>query len=208
VSLADSRVRGSRALLVAAVVLMLTGTCGVGNGIVGVSTEGAAEAPRILPANASLEVVEASDALHTALARTAREAPFRRALDSANVLLSAMLLAGGVLLILLRKSGPWWVTQATVANILWTAAYAGTHVYQLQVNAGELRRLLRELAAAMAADPQIQEGSLPMDELTLTIAMRIGLATLAIAVYGWIAWRIRKPDVRAVLEEAERTRGT
>lgn len=202
----DSRVRGSRALVVIAAVVMAFGTCGAGNGYVGFTEEGAVEPPRILPADASLEVVEASEALSTALARTARDAPARRALDAANIVVSLMFLVGGVLLILLRRSAPWWVTQAAIANILWTCAHTTSHVWQLATSATELRRLLRRLAEAMAADPSIRDQSLPIDELTITIAMRIGLALILILVYAWILWRIRRPDIAMVLDEAERHR--
>ena len=202
----DSRVRGSRALVVIAVVVMAFGTCGAGNGFVGLTEAGAAEPPRILPADASLEVVEASDALSSALARAAREAPGRRALDAANIVVSGMFLVGGVLLILLRRTAPWWVTQAAIANILWTCAHTASHVWQLAASATELRRLLRGLAEAMASDPTIREESLPIDELSLTIAMRIGLALVVVLAYVWVLWRVRRPDIAGVLDDAERHR--
>jgi hypothetical protein len=202
----DSRVRGSRALIVVAVAVMAFGTCGAGNGFVGLTEEGVAEPPRILPADASLEVIEASEALSNALARVAREAPARRALDAANIVVSGMFLVGGVLLILLRRSASWWVTQAAMANILWTCAHTTSHVWQLGAKASELRRLLRRLADSMANDPTIREESLPIDELSLTIAMRIGLALVVILAYAWVLWRVRRPDIATVLEEAERHR--
>ena len=194
-------------MLLVAVVVMLTGTCGVGNGAGGLMEGETAEVPRMLPDGASLEVVEATDALNEALARSARDAPFRRPLAAANVVVSAMLLVGGILLSLLRRSGPWWVTQAVIANILWTCANATSHIWQLQANSGELRRLLRALTRAMESDPELREGRLPFDELTLTIAMRVGLALIAIAVYLWMGWRVRRPDIEGVLVEAERNRG-
>ncbi len=203
---ADPRVRGSRAIVVTAVVLMLAGTCGAGNSIVQLRGEATVGSTALLPSDASLETVEANRAVDEAMARAAREAPFARALDAANVALSVMLIVGAVLLILLRKSAPWWVTQATLANALWTAAFAASHVVELSVRAPELRARLLDLEQALAADPHIRDAGMPFDPLTQAVGVRIAVALATIGFYAWIGLRIRRPDVRSVLEDAERHR--
>lgn len=189
-----------------AVVLMLAGSCGAGNSIVRLTGGPTPGSVQTLPDDASLDTVEAQRAALEAMARTAREAPYVRVLDATNIALSAMLLVGGTMLLLLRRDGPWWVTQAATANALWTVAFAASHVYQLVANAPELRSKLRALAEAMRADPRVPAASLPVDGLVLAVGARVAVALLTVHLYGWLAWRVRRPDIREVLEEAERAR--
>lgn len=203
----DPRVRASRALVIAAALLMITGFLGLGHSIVRLSGEpAAAPVSQILPGAASITVREASEAYHASMERIAAETPHRRVLDVANLLLSGMLLVASTQLLLLRRSGPWWVTQAVVANIAWTLTFAAAHIYQLLRHAEELRGRLRTLSEAMRADPQVPGGELPFDELALAIGARVAVAVLAVALYAWIAWRMRRQDVDVVLAEVEQNR--
>jgi len=131
------------------------------------------------------------------------EAPARRPLQAANLVVSLMLVGGGMMLFGRRRSAPWWITQAALANILWTLAVRASYHYQLHENAAVLKEVFARQRQAMQADPATPSWMLSTTGLVPHIVMSVVLSTLIpLALWAWVIWRVRRPDVRAVLDGA------
>ena len=162
---------------------MLTtlGSCGLASGVTELSGE------RVLPPAATGEAttdVERMERSNQRVIELLLSSPYRRPLSAANVMVSLLLLATVVQLI--RRSGStiWWVTQAALANGLLAVVETATQVWQLTTRWQE------------ATGGGSQSG------LTATLGVMPGLGMLLamrLLVYGWILWRVRRPDIRAAL---------
>lgn len=192
-----------------AVVLTLVGSCGVVQGVGGVSAGrppmdevGQVEGER--PA-----VEEAAESSARALVQTLWESPLRRPLAAANVVVSILLLVAAMTLLMRRASAIWWVTQAAIANVLWTVVHTGSQIAQLL---GARERLValfeREIEARLsgAETEQLpwQHGS---QQLWLYVALFVAFGLARIAIYGWVTRRARRPDVRELVDLAAEERG-
>lgn len=194
----DRTVRGSRAIVVLAVILIFAGSCGIGNAVTGLTTDAVVPAAPV-PTGASPELDEASAAVQRELARAALEAPYRRPLGAANLVVSAMLIVGGIMLFTRRPSAPWWITQAAVANILWRVGHSSSYLYQLERNADALRGAFARQRQAIEVTPDAQAWMLFTDALVPTMIMHAALSAIPVALWVWVIWRVRRDDVRAVL---------
>lgn len=130
--------------------------------------------------------------------RLVSDDPNRAALAVATVVGGGMLLIGGLLLWARRKSALWWMRQALGANLLVAAGAMVSTFLHLHRSGGPLAR---ELAAAMAADPEGRSGDVGqlLDFLWIREALPRGTTLL---VFAYFLWRITRPDVRQELEES------
>ncbi len=181
-----------------AMVLTMFGTCGVGRSL--------QELEPTTPMTSDVVAPGTPPELQEVTIRVAEiieSAPERRGLAIANLLASGMLLVGGVLLVTRRKSAPWWITQAAIANLLFTVAEAGAQVMQLDRRAPELQGALDEAMLRMqSAHPEQLAETMTGAQLVLAYkVMFVVLGAVRAFVYLAIAYRIRKPDAAALLAE-------
>lgn len=201
----DPTVRGSRAIVLLAIIAIFAGSCGIGNAITGLTADSMVPAAPV-PTGSSPELGEASTAVQRELARAAMEAPYRRPLDAANLVVSGMLIAGGLMLFGRRSNAPWWITQAAVANILWRIAHSGSYVYQLERESRALGAAFERQRQAIEADPAAESWMTAVNGLGPTMTIHIVVSAIPVALWIWVIWRVRRPDVVAVLQAAERSR--
>jgi hypothetical protein len=129
--------------------------------------------------------------------RLVSDDPNRAAIAVATVVGGGMLLIGGLLLWRRRASAIWWTKQALGANLLVAAGAMASIFVHLYRTGGALSR---ELAAAVAADPEGQGGD--VGQLLDFLWVREALPrTTTILVFAYFLWRITRPDVREELDE-------
>lgn len=191
----DPRARTARAVLLTSVVLMGFGSCGLSKGL------GAMGEPPVLPAvstpDEAPEQSEAAEIAGRALAEALFSAPFARPLAVANVVVSAMLIVGAVLLFRRKTGAPWWIRQAVVANVLWTAAETTSFCFQLVRSRTELAAVLDQAAeAAQAAEDVSISGSV---YVWVYVLIFLGFGLLRILVYAIVAVRSNRPDFHQFL---------
>ncbi|MFW6023251.1 MAG: hypothetical protein ACOC9O_00770, partial [Myxococcota bacterium] len=128
--------------------LVLMGSCGVAKG-----TQNVGSRPPGADFATAAESVEMAE-VEEELARFSP--PLRRPLAAANIVVSALLLIAAWTVASGRPSRLWWVTQAALANAVWTGLDAGTQVAGLFAAQDELVPLLeRALAEAGSATTEV-----------------------------------------------------
>jgi hypothetical protein len=181
-------VRTRQVLLV--VLLMLMGSCGVGNGVSGLRS---GSPPEVEEGRTSMG--EATVELAEALGQALHAAPLRRVLAAANVVVSLLLPIAAATVLTRRRSLQWWVTQGALANGVWTVLDAGSQIAALLRGRPELLpKIEQELVARRATDPALAE----VDAATSAPHVLYGLVGLAVAfglmrlaLYGATLWLAR-----------------
>lgn len=199
----DPTLRAARSALLLVAFMGILGSCGVADGLAAFGEDAVLPAP-VVPGTGTTSSEEATEAVARAMADTLQRAPYRRALAAANLLVSVMLLVGGSLLLMRRRSAPWWITQAALANGLWTAADAASQVAQMFQARGELTEVYDRQIEAYLSEQGATAGEMPMrgeHYLWLWVATFLGFALVRVAIYAWLAWRVRRPDLRGLLAE-------
>lgn len=202
----QTTVRAARASAVIGVILAAVGMWGVHRGIVELASGPATAQPE---STAATPLEEAEEASSRAVLEVLDGAPLRRPLSAANAVVSALLLVGGFMLFTRRGSAPWLVAQAAVANAVWTGAEITSQITALLASAGQLTNLFdAEITALAHAEAS---GDLPVDgshKLGMLVAMVAGVGLARVVLYGWIGLRVRRADIRELIEAAHRARGT
>jgi hypothetical protein len=192
--------RTARVVLLSTLVMLASGSCGAANGIGGLQ----AETPTAV-GDEVLDVEAASAATAAAMMETLYRAPLRRALATANIVASMLLIVAAALLLSRRSTAPWWVGQATLANTVLVVGDGASKVAQLWIDRDSLSRVFdQEIALRLAAEGSSRD-EVPLEGghyLGLLVAGIIGYAVVWAAIYLWIGWRIRRPDVAALLRSA------
>ena len=173
--------------------LTVFGVSGLSSGISELSGSAYAPAPTSRPSDAAVaEVVNSLGRM-----------PMRRPLAVANGVVSVLLLVASVLLMLRRASAPWWISQAAIANCLWTIAETASQITQLLRSRDALARVLEsQLRAAAAASQGNQEMPDWFGGGTLVwgfVAMCVVSGAVRIAIYVWLFVRSRRPDLQEML---------
>ncbi len=119
--------------------------------------------------------------------------PHRRPLAAANIIVSGMLLVGATLLVLRRRSAIWWLRQTVIANVIWVGLHLWSALHHTYTNAPELLALLEAGTGGL-----IQSGDARFDWLVVTL---IVFGSINVLAYGFVAWRVGRPDIRAFLSE-------
>lgn len=123
----------------------------------------------------------------------ASQTPFHLPESGAIFLVSLLLMVAGVLLLMRRRSGRWWGQQALVANVLVWTLVAGLGVWHVL---GSWDLLVQRLQTFLdvAGGPVRAEGQVRSQLVQLTV-----FRALLVAFYGWLLWRVTRPDVSAWL---------
>lgn len=121
--------------------------------------------------------------------------PHRRPLAAANILVSAMLLVGAMLLVMRRKSAIWWLRQTVLANVVWVGIHLWSVLHHTYSNAPELLALLDAGTGGL-----IRTGDARFDWLVVTL---IVFGSINVLAYGFVAWRVGRPDIRRFLESSK-----
>jgi hypothetical protein len=110
--------------------------------------------------------------------------PYRKPVAAADALVSALLLWAGIALFRRRKTAKWWVTQASLANGLLVIVEAVTQWLSIDTHWDDI----------LGSDPEVglAAANAALSTLVLTAVARL-------ALYLWIIWRVRRPDIQAVL---------
>lgn len=192
--------RSGRPLAALALVLTLLGTCGTTSGLANLGTRTAPEIPAVEHPDAAVAAAATESA--RAVVDALWASPFRKALSAAGVVTSMLLLVAGGFLIARRSTAPWWIGQAAIANILVTLAEAAGQIIGIVGASDRLRPLLeQEIAVRRAMQGGEGSGLLEASHvLWLYVLLAIGYALLRIAIFAWLGFRARRPDVRQALE--------
>lgn len=194
---------GARATFIAAAISVLVGISGTSRSVTALFTP-----QPVVSAEAgdrtSVAMSQAMDEFATALAEYDRTAE-RRALTGANALVSALLFLAGVHLWRRQPTAVWWMTQAALANLLYTGIDVALLLYRIHHSPRFVGALSRWVNATMTNDAA-QHGTHP---LSLSQVDIVSFATIAIVVSGvlrglvylWLYWRTRRNDVRAFIAQ-------
>jgi hypothetical protein len=177
-----------RVALVALLVLM--GSCGVGNGVSGLR---AGPPPDVEAEGANMG--QATLELAETMGQTLHAAPMRRALAAGNLLVSLLLPIAAATVLTRRSSMRWWVTQAALANVVWTGLDVASQVSALLGARAELLPAIeREVAERQAAEPALAEAAVSAQSILYGLATMLvlfgGLRVLIYAVVMWLARRV------------------
>lgn len=173
---------GARVSFVLATLLVFMGSCGAFHGMAdldGVTFDTAA-AERVAPEQA------AQAERWVEVQRTLYNEPNRRPLAAANIVVSAMLVLGGLLVLGRRKSALWWVKHAILANVLWIALKLGSWLYNTHVHASYLSELLTSSTRAGG-------------DIQWMIASMVVASLINLGAHVFIGWRLSRRDIRSFL---------
>lgn len=173
--------------------LVILGSCGVQAGMARLMTDVSPPLPEMsdLEEGAQQVLQIQQDALW--------HAPGARPLAAGNIVVSSLLFVTAVMLSIRRKSAVWWLTQAVIANVAFTAVHTASALAALNETRGRLWPLLLE-----RAPPDLSESAqqaFVSQELT---QMSVGFAVsrlIPVLLYGWLAYRLTRPDMRALLAQ-------
>jgi hypothetical protein len=148
------------------------------------------------------DVVQASEAFARTLAAARTADAHRRFFLWSNLIASALLIVSWMILLRRRPTAVWWVTQAALANLLWTLGDAVSAVVSYLARAEPLDRTFLAYARALEVAGRLEPGSTAQLEGVRTAVMlsmaAVVAATVNSAVYAWMLWRIRRADVAEV----------
>lgn len=194
---------GARATFIAAAVSVLVGISGTSRSVTALFTP-----PQVVSPEAgertSVAMSQAMDEFATVLAEYDRTAE-RRALTGANALVSALLFIAGVNLWRRRPTAIWWMTQAALANLAYTAIDVSLLLYRIHHSPRFVGALSTWVNATMSNDAARNGTHAP----SLSQVNIVTFATIAIVVSGvlrglvylWLYWRTRRNDVRAFIAQ-------
>ena len=194
-----------RTTLRVALVCTVLGSCGAANGMGQLMTTSV---------RSDAGPLDTSDAASHEAATRANEVfvelishdSMRRVFGAADLGLSLLLVVAGTMLMMRRESAPWWITQAVIANCLFILAQALAVMWRIHAFAPQLATTLDAYLRAASPEQAADAADVPLG--MVTTYMMMGMAALwgfvRLAVHGWIAWRVRRPDVRALLAETGR----
>jgi hypothetical protein len=168
-------------ILLVSTLLTMLGIAGVLRGAYDLSSQPVPEDLRELY-GPDMEVTE----LQVQLLEAQVSNPYRRPMAAANIIVSAMVLVGSFLLSWRRKLAQWWIKQATLAKLLWIAAYTITLVQHIKLTfpTGVLERAGAGLQEVVAG----------------VVVVSLASATLHVAA----AYRATRPDIREFIDEKGR----
>lgn len=134
-----------------------------------------------------------------ALEEVLTQSPYRTPISVANGVVSVLLMLAAGALFLRRSSAPWWALQACVGNALWCVADGISFCATMLAAMPTLVPIFnREIVAKSGAEA-------PPFDATQVIWVYLTFFTLytlaRVAMYSWIVWRVRRPDVRELLSK-------
>ena len=179
--------RAQRALFLLVVLLVTLGSCGAAGGALAVRLD-SIPPPATTHAEGSDE--EAFEMASRRVVEAWLSAKLRKPLAAANVIVSVLLLVAASALVRRRATGVWWTTQAALANVALAIAETTTSALALRDAWGEIVAMTPE-----RPDQGLAAATESAQVLGMVLLVRI-------AMYGWIVWRVRRPDVRALLSAA------
>lgn len=140
-------------------------------------------------------------AFTTALTDALLSPAHRRLASAANLAVSLLLVIGASMLLLRRPSGAWWLAQAALANIAWTVGDSLSFAAALRAGTGIDRAYLAYAQAAGQLPPEtIQELTAGGPGFTgVALTLYVAGACIAILLYAFLYFRVRRPDVAEAL---------
>jgi len=168
-----------------AMVLTTLGSCGTVTGLIGVQMD-----PYVPVGEATDDatdeenLAQARDLVADAVLRS----PYRKPLAGANVVVSILLFWAGFSLIRRRKTATWWVSQGALANAFLVLVESGAQWHAITSHWEEI--------VGWNAEIGLTAGNTFLVTLAVTTVMRL-------AVYAWILWRVKRPDLQTALREAD-----
>jgi hypothetical protein len=191
---------GARAILLVSGLAFLLGNCGVMRSC-------SAVAPPATPPEAAVAghrneaELEAYTAFATAMTDAVMRPAHRRAVGAAGLVVAMLLLFASGTLVVGRRSGVWWLTQAALANVAWTVGDCVSFGAALRAHPELDRAYLRYAEAAGQLPPEaaaeLARGGPGFGSIALVLYA--GVAALFALAYAYLFWRVRRPDVSEVL---------
>jgi hypothetical protein len=118
----------------------------------------------------------------------------RKALAGVNLVVSLLLVVAGVSLLRRRPTAIWWTVQASIANGLFAMADTAAQAHVLSTHWAEI---------VAGVPPGMHAGTVTL------VVQQLGLAlVLRAAVYGYVWFRVRRPDIRRFLAQHAREEGS
>jgi hypothetical protein len=198
----DSLPRGARPAMLLAIGLSTFGIVGMGLGVTQLQSRHV-ESDLALQAQSDEAVPQATLAFGRELNRVIYKTSIRKALALANILASLLLVIASGAVALRRRSARWWVTQAVIANIVWTCGNVVGTIIVLREASHDLGPLFREhmRVSAEAAGDVVPPGLNGDEVLYLFGSMVVLSALIAIPAYLLMYRLSRRDDVGSFLAE-------
>ena len=175
--------KAARSSLFLAISLTVFGTCGVGSGHQ--EYEGL---PVDVDTTAPIQKIGV----------TLREHPYSRPLAVANMVVSAMLIIGGMMLSFRRKSAVWFIRNAVTANVLWIVVSTIAVIYFANK---ESALLSSTMAQWMHTQPGARTSTISSDTLvTIMLVMQSVFACLSALLHTALGVRASRPDIQEFLD--------
>lgn len=189
---------GTRATFFVAALASAIGLAGMVNGV-RAATALAAPDP-IATTHVHGDVVAANEALLYALF----DAAHLRALGAINGLVSLLLVFASFTLLARRPTAPWWMTQAALANAAHAVLQCALVALALRNASSRFSPLIARVVAAQS--PGVPPPTTPpgQDIVMVTVGF-VSVTALLVLVYLGLAWRARRPDIKAILRPSEET---
>ncbi len=192
---------GARASFIAAAISMVVGISGTSRSITALFAPPQAMT-RETGEHESVAMSQALDELSNVMIEE-QHTPMQRAIIGANAIVSALLFVAGFHLWRRRRNAVWWMTQASLANLVYTTADVAIDIFRMHHSPRLVRALSNWIQVTMAANSSHDTTQVPIlsrvDVVTFaTFALIIG-GVLRSLVHVWIFWRIRRDDVRAFI---------
>lgn len=176
-----------RAISFVGLVLITAGIFGATSGI-SEATSDRVPPPPVMVSQPT--VPEARQAFVAKMTEVLFHARFRQALGATNALLSVLMIVGGGMLLARQPLAPWLALNAVIAKALWTLGDAASRTAALWEARTDLQQYIVSLHAASTGGDK---------DVSLAMEPTVGVLLSAIIVLGflgWVAWRLRRPDIR------------
>lgn len=186
---------GARATLLIVALGSALGIAGIVNGIQVARTRPSSELGAQTSVRERTAVVEANEALARAVADVL--VPRLRPLGAVDAVVSLLLAFAAFSLFMRRPQAPWWMAQAALANAAYAILWCAIVVATLRAAAPRLSPLL--LRAIEAQQAGASHDLSPGAELSVMTGGLVLLTSFSVLFYLLVAWRVRRPDVRALM---------
>lgn len=74
--------------------------------------------------------------------------PHRKGLAVGGMVVSLMLVLGGILLIRRRQSAGWWLRNAIAARLVWTGLHAASNYFHIRGSGSQIREVMRSIESS------------------------------------------------------------
>lgn len=191
---------GARALVLVSSLAFVLGNCGAMRSCAALRSP-ATPPPALGATHQNAEETAAYAAFSTTLTAALLKPAHRRLASASNLAVSVLLVLAASMLLLRRSTGVWWLTQAALANIVWTVGDSASFARALWAAPSLDHAYLAYAEAAKQLPPEtLRELAQSGPGFTdIALVLYVAGASVSVLLYLLLFWRVRRPDVAEVL---------